>query len=142
QRAHDPALAVIAHYALGATWGYLGALPAARQHLEEGIARYTPDQRHAPVFRMGQDPGVVCRTLASRTLWLLGYPEQALAHLHEALTLAHALSHPFSLAYARCLAAIVSQYRRDVPAVHEYAEAAVALPTEQGFPQWVAYGTI
>ena len=58
QRAHDPALAVIAHYALGVTWFCLGALPAARQHLEEGIARYTPDQRRAPVFRMGQDPGV------------------------------------------------------------------------------------
>ena len=45
QRAHDPALAVIAHDALGMTWFCLGALPAARLHLEEGIARYTPDQR-------------------------------------------------------------------------------------------------
>ena len=65
QRAHDPALAVIAHYALGTTWFWLGALPAARQHLEEGIARYTPDQRRAPVFRMGQDPGVSCRAYAA-----------------------------------------------------------------------------
>ena len=31
--------------------------------------------------------------------------------------------------------------RRDVPAVHEHAEAAVALSTEQGFPLWVALGT-
>ena len=105
QRAHDPALAVVAHYALGATWFCLGALPAARQHLEEGIARYTPDQRRAPVFRMGHDPGVACRAYAAWTLWLLGYPEQALARLHEALALAHELSHPFSLAYARCWAA-------------------------------------
>ena len=66
QHAHDPALAVIAHYALGFTWLCLGALPAARQHLEEGIARYTPDQRRAPVFRMGQDPGVACRAHAAR----------------------------------------------------------------------------
>ena len=90
QRADDPALAVVAHYALGATWFCLGALPAARQHLEEGIARYTPDQRRAPVFRMGQDPGVACRAIAAWTLWLLGYPAQALARLHEALALAHA----------------------------------------------------
>ena len=75
QRTDDPALAVIAHYALGATWFCLGALPAARQHLEEGIARYTPDQRRAPVFRMGQDPGVACRVYAAMTLWLLGYPD-------------------------------------------------------------------
>ena len=142
QRADDPALAVIAHYALGATWFCLGALPAARQHLEEAIARYTPDQRRAPVFRMGQDPGVACRVYAALTLWLLGYPEQALARLHEALALAHELSHPYSLAFARCWAAYVSQFRRDVPAVHEQAEAAVALATEQGFPLWAAMGTI
>jgi predicted ATPase len=141
QQAQDPALAVIAHYALGSTCFYLGALPAARQHLEEAIARYTPDQHSAPVFRMGQDPGVVCRANAAQALWLLGYPEQALAHLHNALTLAHALSHPFSLAFAGCYAATVSQYRRDVPAVHEQAEAAVALATGQGFPLWAAIGT-
>jgi class 3 adenylate cyclase/predicted ATPase len=142
QRAHDPALAVIAHYALGWTWFCLGALPAARQHLEEGSARYTPAQRRALVFGIGQDPGVACRVFAAWTLWLLGYPEQALAHLHEALALAHALSHPISLAFARCLAATVSQLRRDVSAAYEHAEAAVALATEQGFTQWVAMGTI
>ena len=63
QHAHAPALAVVAHYALGLTWFCLGALPAARQHLEEGIARYTPDQRRALVFRTGQDPGVACRAM-------------------------------------------------------------------------------
>ena len=117
-------------------------MPAARQHLEEAIACYTPDQRRAPVFRIGQELGVGCRAHAARTLWLLGYPEQALAHIHEALALAHALSHPYSLGFALGVAAFVSQFRRDVPAVHAQAEAAVALSIEQGFPQWVAYGTI
>jgi adenylate cyclase len=141
QRAHDPALAVIAHNALGATCFYLGALPAARMHLEEGIARYTTDQHHAPVFRIGQDPGVACRTFAALTLWLLGYPAQALTRLHDALALAHELAHPFSLAFARCRAAHVYQLRRDVLAVQEHAEAAVALATERGFPHWAAGGT-
>ena len=142
QRADDPALAVIAHYALGVTWLFLGALPAARLHLEEGIARYTPDQRRAPAFRMGQDPGVACRSYAAWTLWLLGYPDQSLARLPDALALAHGLSHSFSLAYARLVAAVVSQLRRDVPAVHEHAEAAVALSIEQRFPLWATWGTI
>jgi predicted ATPase len=141
QRTDDPALTVIAHYALGSTWLWLGAFPAARQHLEEGITLYTPDQRRALVFRIGQDLGVGCRLYGAMTLWLLGYPAQALIHLHDALGLAHELSHPFTLAYARCLAALVYQVRRDVPAVHEQAEAAVALATEQGFPLWVAVGT-
>ena len=141
QRTDDPALAVIAHYALGTTWLWRGALPAARQHLEDGIARYTPDQHRMPVFRMGHDPGLACRAFAAWTLWLLGYPSQALARLHEASALVHALAHPFSLAFARCRAAHVYQLRRDVPAVYEHAEAAVALSTEQGFTQWATIGT-
>jgi hypothetical protein len=36
---------------------------------------------------------------------------------------------------------MVYQCRRDVPTVHEQAEAAVALATAQGFPQWAAWGT-
>ena len=60
------------HYTLGWTGLCLGTLPAARQHLEEGNARYTADERHAPAFRMGQDPGVACRAFAAMALWLLG----------------------------------------------------------------------
>jgi predicted ATPase len=141
QHADDPALAVFAHHALGNTWLCLGALPAARQHLEAGIARYTPDHHRAPASRIGHDPGVACRAFAAWALWLLGYPEQALTRLHEALALAHELSHPYSLAYARCWAAMVSQFRRDVLAVHEHAEVAVTLSAEQGFANWSAHGT-
>jgi tetratricopeptide (TPR) repeat protein len=140
QHADDPALTVLAHYVLGALWFWLGALPDARQHLEEGSARYTPDQSRALVFRMGLDPGVGCRAYAASTLRLLGYPEQALARLHEALALAHELSHSYTLAWMRSWAAHVYQLRLDVPAVYEHAEVAVALSTEQGFPLWAALG--
>jgi predicted ATPase len=142
QRADDPALLVIAHEAFGWTWLYLGALPAARQHLEEVIARATPDQRQTPVYRIAHDPRVACRCSTAQTLWLLGYPAQALARVHEALALAHALVHPYNLAIARCWAAWISQVRRDVPAAHEHAAATVALATEQGFAFWAAAGTI
>jgi predicted ATPase len=141
QHADDPALTVLAHYALGATCFWLGALSAAHQHLEEARACYTPDQSRALVFRMGLDPGVACRFYVAWTLWLLGYPDQALTRIHEALALAHQLSHPYSLACARSWAAHVYQLRLDVPAVYEHAEAAVALSTEQGFPLWAASGT-
>jgi predicted ATPase len=141
QPADAPALTVIAHWALGVPWLWRGAFPAARQHLEAAIARYTPDQHRVMVLRTGREPGVACRADVALALWLLGYPAQALARLHEALALAHELAHPYSLAWARCLAAAVYQFRRDVPAVHEQAEATVALATEQGFPLWAAWGT-
>jgi predicted ATPase len=141
QRDHVPTHAVVAHLAIGITSFCLDVLPAAHQHLEAGSARYTPDQHHAPLFRIGHDPGVNCRGWAAMTLWVLGYPAQALACLHEALTLAHTLSHPFSLAYAQCWAALVHQLRRDAPAVHAQADATVTLATEQGFTLWAAWGT-
>jgi TOMM system kinase/cyclase fusion protein len=141
QRTDDAALAVVAHQALGAAWLFLGALPTARQHLEESIALYAPDQRRALVFRMGQEPGVGCRAPAALTLWLLGYPDQALARLHEALALAHELSHPFSLAYTRVWAAYIYQWRWDISAMYEQADACIALSTEQGFPFLAAWGT-
>jgi class 3 adenylate cyclase/predicted ATPase len=140
QHAEDPALAVIAHYALGLTWCWFGVWPAARLHLEEGIARYTPDLRQAQVFRIGQDLGAGCRLYAALTLWFLGYPAQALARAHEALALAHDLSHPFTLAWAQSFGAMAYHMRRDVTAVYEHTEAAVVLATDQGFPLWGAVG--
>ena len=143
QRDPNPALAILVHHRLGQTQLYLGALSAARLHLEAGIALDTPAQRRALMVRIeGADAGVACRICAALTLWVLGYPAQALARRHDALTLAHALGPPYSLAFARCWAAYVSQFCRDVPAVHMQAEAAVALATEKGFPFWGAAGTI
>jgi predicted ATPase len=141
-RADDPALAIIAPYTLGATWFWLGGLPAARQRCEEGIARYTPAQHRAPVFRMGQDPGVACRAIVAQILWLQGYPAQALARVREALALAQELAHPYSLVYAQGWATIVAQVRRDGAAVQEQAEAAVGLATLHGVRQWAANGAI
>ena len=134
QRTHDPALAFLAHYALGATWFYLGAFPAARQHLEAGIAHFTPDQ-------MRQEPGGFVHLYAATALWFLGYLEQAAARLHEALALMHERSYAYSLAYAAGWASLVCQLRRDAPAVYEQAEVAIALATEHGFPFWGALGT-
>src|SRR4029453_5074001 len=49
--------------------------------------------------------------------------------------------HPFSLAIALAYAAILHQFRREPRAVHEQAEAAIALCTEQGVADYLAWGT-
>jgi len=134
-------LHVIPHYAAGFTCFCLGELLPARSHLQEGIAHYNPAQRSSPVFWAGQDPGVACRVYAALTLWLLGYPDQALARAHDGLALATELPHPFSEAFALVAVSMVAQLRRDGQDVYDHAEAAVALSTEQGFPSWLALGT-
>ena len=137
----DPALAVVAHYALGQSSLLLAELPEARRHFEDGFSHYSPEQRRVQEFRSAHDPGVSCRSYSALCLWLLGFPDQAHARGQDALALAHELKHPFSVAYALCCCAFVSQFRRDVRNVREQAEAAVALATEHGFAPWAALAT-
>src|SRR4029453_17846219 len=59
-----------------------------------------------------------------------------------ALALARELSHPFSVAFALHNVAILHRYRREDHLVQEHAETLLALATEQGFPDYVAAGTI
>jgi len=73
---------------------------------------------------------------------MLGYPDQALKRMHEALTLARELSHPFSLAFALLVAAVLRQLRREEHEAKEGREAIITLSSEQGFPHWLAWGTI
>ncbi len=71
--------------------------------------------------------------------WL---PRAALKRSYEALTLAHELSHPFSLAVALNWTAWLHQYRREGQLTQARAEAEIALANEQGFPFWTAWGAI
>jgi predicted ATPase len=119
-----------------------GELVPARAHLEQGIALYDPLQHRSHAFLYGYDPGMMCLSFAAWGLWLLGYPDQALARSHEALTLTQKLAHPHSLANALFFAAVIHQCRREGQAAQERAEAAIALSTAQGFQFVLALVTI
>jgi predicted ATPase len=120
-----------------------GEFAAARRHLEQGIIIYDSQQhRFLAVLYGGEDPGVGCQSFAALALWFLGYPDQALQRSQEALTLAQELSHAYSLALTLDWAAWLYQYRREGQRTQERAEAAIALCSEQGFPFWLAKGTI
>lgn len=88
------------------------------------------------------DPGVFCLTYAALTLWLLGYPDQALERSHQALALAQELSHPYSLAFTLSYGATFHQLRRERQSVQEQAGASMTFSTAHGFPFYSVYGTI
>jgi predicted ATPase len=120
----------------------VGEFAGARAHLEQGMALYNRQQHHSHAFLYGYDSGVHCFSLEAVALWHLGYPEQALRRIHDALTLAQELSYPFSVAFALDFADWLHQLRREGQAVQERAAALMALATDQGFPFWGACGTI
>jgi predicted ATPase len=142
RNAQDPALRMVAHRALGNTLFWLGEFAPARAHLEQGIALYNPQQHGSLAFVYGQDLAVTCRAWAALTLWLLGYPDQALESIHGALSLARELAHPLSLAYALDWAAMLHRFRREADAAQEHTAAAITLSTERGFAFYLAWGTI
>ena len=142
QSSQDPLLLVEAHYALGGTLFPLGEFTTARGHFEEMIALYDPQQHSAYTSLYVQDPGVVCRGFLALTQWYLGYPDQAFKRLHEALSLARELSHPYSLGLALMFATYLHQHCREGQAVQERAEAEITLSREQGFSFLLAVGTI
>jgi predicted ATPase len=142
QDQQDPALLLVAHWMLGQTLFWLGEMSLTRVHLEASTTLYGARQQHTLAMRYGTDPGVTCRSYTATALWLLGYPEQALQRGHEAVALAQELSHPFSLGLALLHIAWIHQYRREWQRAQERAEALIALSTEQGFPLWLAEGTM
>src|SRR5262249_51947671 len=107
-------------------------------HLEQALALYDRQQPHAVLLSTGVDSEVLISTWLAWTLWMLGYPERALARSHETLRLAERLSHPYTLAFALFFAAVLHMCRREAQPAHERLEAAMALSQAQGFVRWQA----
>jgi class 3 adenylate cyclase/predicted ATPase len=141
-QAQDATMLPAAHRALGSTLCYLGAAASAQTHFAQGIALYDPKQHRALAFLHGEDAGVTCRSYDAALLWCLGYPDQGLTRSQEAVTLAQQMAHPFSLSFALGSAAMFHQLCREERCTQERAEAAMTLAREQGFPYWMAVGSL
>jgi class 3 adenylate cyclase/predicted ATPase len=128
----DPALRLIAHDVLGDTLYWLGEFPRALEHLEHGAELYRFDEHRALAHQhAGYDPGVACQGFSAYALWYLGYPDQAVRRIEQAIALARELSQTFSTILAVEFAATIHQLRREVPRAKAYAETVIALSTEQ-----------
>jgi predicted ATPase len=142
QRTQDAYNLVWAHYFLGETLYFLGEWVSGRAHLEQGIALYEPQRHYSLALREGSgiDPRTMSLAFLAYTLWLLGYPDQALTMNQEALTRAQEFSHPVNLTRALSCAALFHLFRREGHAAQEQAEKLTAVSTAQAFELGVAQG--
>jgi predicted ATPase len=142
QRLQDQDLLLEAHHALWATLFFSGDLAAAQPHLEQGLRLYEPQRHrvHAALYS-GHDPGVCSHQVMAVSLWLLGYPDQAVVSSQAALTLAQQLVHPFSLTLALYWAAVLHHLRRETPLAQARAEAAMTIATDQELSALLARAT-
>jgi hypothetical protein len=98
---------------IGSTLVFLGRLPEARQYLESALAA----QRRTdamPDFGSAQHPTVLALGYLAFALWPLGYPELALACVHEARSLGVNLAHANSEAFAIFFEILVHLMCRDI----------------------------
>ena len=119
-----------------------GDFPAARAHYEQGTAFYDP-QKHRTLTRIySHDPQMANLSFLAHTLWVLGYPDQALTRMHQSLLWGQELADAYNLAGAIAHAAQHHQYRREGQATYERATAALALATEQELALMIANANI
>jgi predicted ATPase len=140
QDVRDPVLLQVAHTMLGSTLFCMGEFVSARLHLEQGLDLYSYQQHRTVLLSRGVDSEVAGSTWLAWSLWMLGYPDQAMAKSHEVLHLAQGLSHAYSLAFALFFSALLYQCRREVQCVQERLDAVMSLSNEQGFVRWLAGG--
>jgi predicted ATPase len=119
--------------ALGISCFYLGDFEPARLHLEAMVVRYDREKHHTSAYVYGQDVGVLYLSYLAYALWFLGYVDQARERSQEAVGLAKALDHPFTLALALNLAGRLYSSCRDYSTTIALAEAAAKVAGERGF---------
>jgi predicted ATPase len=116
-------------------------LKLAKEHQDTLLSLYDHGRDRALAFQQGTDVKQGILSYAGWTLWLLGYPDRALATGEEAVAFAQKLSHPNSVAAAEFFLMIVQLYRRDARAVLLTAERVIAISTERGFGAWLLFLT-
>jgi class 3 adenylate cyclase/predicted ATPase len=143
ERQPEVAPRMLGYYLLGLVLFQRGVLGDAVQHFEQAIAAYNPQEHRQLAHVYGIDLGVITRSLGALVLWLLGYPDRALAQSQEAWALAQEVAHPLSLVLAQVWLACLHQFRQEAQAAHDRAAGSIALAAHQGFSAlFVAWATV
>jgi hypothetical protein len=98
QRATVPIM--IGHRLMGRTLLDTGDIAEGRAHCDQALALYDPAEHRLLATRFGQDSRVAILSFRSLGLWLLGYPEAALADTNHAIKDAREIGQAAALMFA------------------------------------------
>jgi class 3 adenylate cyclase/tetratricopeptide (TPR) repeat protein len=129
-----------AHYTLGFNFQAQGDFPSSRFHLERSAALYEPDKSEA--YGWVQNPGPTALGMLAHVLCSLGYPDQGLRRAEEAVAMARALHHPYSLAWVLGSIVGVLLRRGDYSKAKEFAKERISLCAQHGFSTGLSEATV
>jgi predicted ATPase len=97
---------MVGHRMMGCSLASTGDLAQAQVHFDRAIALYDPTAHRPIAPRFGQDNRVTALSFGSIVVWLLGYPEAALADAERAVKYARELGQAAALMYALCYTSV------------------------------------
>jgi predicted ATPase len=132
----------IAHRMMGTTLLCTGDIAQARAHLDRAIMLDDTAEHRPPAMRFGQDVRVSIFSYRSMVLWILGYPQAALADADNALKRSRMIGHAATLMYALAHALLVHIQCGCYTIASAEADEIVALADEKSALLWRAFGTL
>jgi hypothetical protein len=138
ERQQDTSMLVEGHLVLGML--ALEGIPAGLEHLDKAIAYFRAGPSRSRPFRLGNYAGVTCFTTSAFFLWMLGYPDKAVARAEEAVTLTTQLQHPYTLAYVGFHCGLLRLWLREPELVREHAVQVLRVAEQHDFHLWRALG--
>jgi len=133
---------MIGHRLVGTSLLCTGNTAAGRTHLDRALALYDPTQHRALTALFGQDSRVSILSYRSWALWMLGYPQSALADSERALAEAREIGQAATLMNTVALTSLIHIFCGNYAAAAAQSDEAIALAEEKGALLWKAFGTM
>jgi class 3 adenylate cyclase/predicted ATPase len=119
-----------------------GAIEQSRTHFDRAIPLYDPAEHRPFAARFGQDLRVTQLAYRSLALWMLGYPDAALADADNALKDAREIDQAATLMFTLLHASFTHTQCGHYAAANAEADEAVALADEKGALFWKPAGIV
>ena len=131
---------MIGYRLMGTSLLSTGEIAEARAHFDKGIALYDPTEHRTLATRFGVDVRVSILSYRSWALWMLGYPEAALADAEAALSDAREIGQAATLMFALNYTSLPHIFRGDYAKAKAVVDELVVLADEKGTLIWKASG--
>jgi predicted ATPase/class 3 adenylate cyclase len=133
---------MIGHRLMGISLLTTGDVSEGRAHFDQAIALYDPAHHRPLAMRFSVDAGVSILSYRSWALWLLGYPEAALADSREALKDTREIGQAATSMYALFHASMTHTWCGNYVAAAALDDELLTLANEKSSLFWKADGTL
>ena len=133
---------MIGHRLMGTSLLYAGDIVKGRSHLDRAIALYDPREHRQLATRFGHDIRTAALCFRSWALWLLGYPEAALADAERSLEDAREVGQAATLMFSLTVVMVTYVFCGRYAQATALADELVALAEQKDAILWKAFGIL